>query len=597
MGLCFTHIKSNSILFYGAAGTGIYVGLCGPIHQKNWSGTVRKFTLGAAFSLFLTPFAQAVNFWPTEAEFVPVTPTWSLTTSLSISTADSLHGIASLTSGNLTYSLTDGTNAKVLDDSKAYIWNLGAAFDPKMSLDQITIWGNTFVSAGSLHYNYAGQWQVSSDNLTWYPVGAATTIKFSGSSNAYTRVVYSFQPNAVTSFQYVKYQGTATQSMIEADLFTSIHGPTWGDWDGDWSDLNNWTVNHATTLPDPTWTAKFNNTSTLRTIQINSPAETGSMLFDSAASYQFQGTQPITLHSSTGESQLTIKAGTQTIATPLILANPTTCWLSNFSSTLHLTNTLTTGAGHVLTINGPGRVTLDTSATLHDVVLNTGSLVMSPALPASTPQVLRLDHLTIAHDNISAQAHLDLGDATVVITAPNITELRQLLNFSYSIGTWQSKGITSSSVIADPHKSLGYFTGHDYRGMPVATLDPATLADTDVVLLPVLTGDLNLDGQINAIDYTQLDAAYLVPGNNYTWINGDLNYDGTVDYRDFALMDAAYQYWHPAAAASLIVNHELQFGEPYCDYKASIAVPEPTSTLLFLPGLLLLNRRRARRSR
>ena len=51
-------------------------------------------------------------------------------------------------------------------------------------------------------------------------------------------------------------------------------------------------------------------------------------------------------------------------------------------------------------------------------------------------------------------------------------------------------------------------------------------------------GDANLDGVVNASDFTLIDAGSV--GHLTGWLNGDFNYDGVVDGADYALMDNAF---------------------------------------------------------
>jgi hypothetical protein len=110
-------------------------------------------------------------------------------------------------------------------------------------------------------------------------------------------------------------------------------------------------------------------------------------------------------------------------------------------------------------------------------------------------------------------------------------------------------------------------------------------------------GDANLDGKVDASDYSRIDNGYL---NQLTgWFNGDFNYDGAVDGSDYTLIDNAFntqaaqlsgEIAEPlAVATSQIAGSKTDFGQ------LSRAVPEPGVISLLgisIPGLL---RRRNRR--
>ena len=51
-------------------------------------------------------------------------------------------------------------------------------------------------------------------------------------------------------------------------------------------------------------------------------------------------------------------------------------------------------------------------------------------------------------------------------------------------------------------------------------------------------GDANLDGKVDASDYSLIDNGYL---NHLTgWYNGDFNYDGVINGSDYTLIDNAF---------------------------------------------------------
>jgi hypothetical protein len=58
----------------------------------------------------------------------------------------------------------------------------------------------------------------------------------------------------------------------------------------------------------------------------------------------------------------------------------------------------------------------------------------------------------------------------------------------------------------------------------------------DVLVKHTYAGDANLDGKINILDYTQIDAG--VAAHMTGWSNGDFNYDGKINILDYAIIDS-----------------------------------------------------------
>jgi hypothetical protein len=104
-------------------------------------------------------------------------------------------------------------------------------------------------------------------------------------------------------------------------------------------------------------------------------------------------------------------------------------------------------------------------------------------------------------------------------------------------------------------------------------------------------GDANLDGQVDASDYSLIDNGYL---NGLTgWQNGDFNYDGVINGSDYTLIDNAYNMQGSqlgGASPDAVVSNEIA---------SSSAVPEPVglSLIALLAGGLTrsgVSRRRRR---
>ncbi len=96
-------------------------------------------------------------------------------------------------------------------------------------------------------------------------------------------------------------------------------------------------------------------------------------------------------------------------------------------------------------------------------------------------------------------------------------------------------------------------------------------------------GDANLDGVVNASDYTLIDNGF----NSQTtgplltgWFNGDFNYDGVINGDDYALIDNAFNTQGGISLASSSAGPAEMIAT---DTAQVASVPEPGSlTLLTL---------------
>ena len=71
----------------------------------------------------------------------------------------------------------------------------------------------------------------------------------------------------------------------------------------------------------------------------------------------------------------------------------------------------------------------------------------------------------------------------------------------------------------------------------------------DILVKYTYYGDANLDGKVDASDYSRIDNGYL---NHLTgWSNGDFNYDGVINGSDYTLIDNAFNMQGASLAAQI----------------------------------------------
>ena len=189
--------------------------------------------------------------------------------------------------------------------------------------------------------------------------------------------------------------------------------------------------------------------------------------------------------------------------------------------------------------------------------------------------------------NTASNSSLDLGTNTLIIdystplTDP-IASIAAWIKDGYDNGAWNGPGITSSAIAsADAATGLSYGIGYADSADPG---DPAGLPSGEIEIKFTLLGDANLDGIVNAEDFTPFSTN--IGASGASWDQGDFNYDGTVNAEDFTpfshnLGQSANQAGPLTGAGAIGLAN----------------VPEPASMgLMVAAGLGILSRRRRARS-
>jgi autotransporter-associated beta strand protein len=189
---------------------------------------------------------------------------------------------------------------------------------------------------------------------------------------------------------------------------------------------------------------------------------------------------------------------------------------------------------------------------------------------------------------ISSTGTLDLSNNALVEDYPDNTSSpastrRTLLLGGFNNGAWNGPGITSSSAAAQAGAmhttAIGYAEASDvltYSGGS-ASFAGVTLAEGNKALLLRYTwsGDANLDGVVNALDFNALATGFGQNNGSQVWVKGDFNYDGTVNTFDFNML-----------ATNFNANGALPGGA------LGALVPEPSSMLLIVFGTAFGMKRR-----
>ncbi len=157
-----------------------------------------------------------------------------------------------------------------------------------------------------------------------------------------------------------------------------------------------------------------------------------------------------------------------------------------------------------------------------------------------------------------------------------------------SIAQWIANGASGatgpaiiSSLLArdDALSGLSYGIGYADSANPG---NPASLPGGTIEIMFTLLGDANLDGVVNAEDFTPFSTN--LGRSGMMWDEGDFNNDGTVNSEDFTLFSANLNQAATLAAQAGVLEAD----------GASLAnVPEPVSAgMIAMAGFGILRRRR-----
>src|SRR5207237_1466113 len=102
----------------------------------------------------------------------------------------------------------------------------------------------------------------------------------------------------------------------------------------------------------------------------------------------------------------------------------------------------------------------------------------------------------------------DLTSNALITTGTPISVIKGYITSAYNAGSWTGTGLTSThaaAIAADPtnlHKTaLGYASA---SSLGVSLFDGQSVSGTNVLVRYTYSGDANLDGTVNALDFNAL---------------------------------------------------------------------------------------------
>jgi autotransporter-associated beta strand protein len=287
---------------------------------------------------------------------------------------------------------------------------------------------------------------------------------------------------------------------------------------------------------------------------------------------------------------------------------PTSIVVNNTAGNYAISGSGTIAGAGSLTKSGTGTLTLSTANTYTGGTnVTAGRLVIEPT--SSTTSALPAGALAISGNGIvqladNVTAGTALGTSNVTLTSLSLSgngtldigNNRIIIDYSSpatdpiaSIAAWVKNGyyglpgpaIMSSDIAADNAVS-GYSYGIGYADGADGVV--AGLPSGEIEIMFTLLGDANLDGTVNAEDFTAF--SHNLGQSGMMWDDGDFNYDGTVNAADYTPF--SHDLGQSAVLAAQAGALELANGEVS-------NVPEPASAAMTtMAGLAILSRRRRR---
>ncbi|MGA2442204.1 MAG: autotransporter-associated beta strand repeat-containing protein, partial [Tepidisphaeraceae bacterium] len=261
-----------------------------------------------------------------------------------------------------------------------------------------------------------------------------------------------------------------------------------------------------------------------------------------------------------------------------------------------LGNYTISGTGKIVddgfTKSGTDTLTIGVALSVGSMSISGGTLKLATGVSGgSGPAVTSPIDLTSL--SITGTGVLDVNNDHVIITygaGDPFSTIAGYIKSGYNGGGWNGPGIISSAAQIKTNGlsyGLGYADGKDGK--------VSGLVSGQIEVAYTLLGDANLDGLVNAADFTILAANFNQPVTG--WDLGDFNYDGLVNAADFTDLAANFNQSVSGAATAGDVAALDAFAAANGLSIPTSSVPEPASTGLLTLGLVSVLARRRRKER
>ena len=323
-------------------------------------------------------------------------------------------------------------------------------------------------------------------------------------------------PSVIGGPAYMQLQMLGTGS---GDSYYPTATPLWNAaGSGNWGDPTNW----RSGVPNAGGaTANFVESITASSTVTLATAETvGIVNFDSPNSYTLAGPGVLTLSNGSGPAVINSWQGGHTITAPVVYGAglTVTAFPDPGPATPSLTLPLNVSAAGTLTKLGTGTLAFAAPTAPGATVLSLPALNLSAGKVSlqTNPTPGSRTILTTAGLTVAAGVTLDLGGNDLDVSGSTLQAVTGLVASGFNTGTWSGPGLDSAAAAADSHHltALGVIQNNQ-GGAPLFTaahpFDGVTPGASDVLVKYTYYGDANLDGVVNAADYTRLDAGYRQP--------------------------------------------------------------------------------------
>jgi autotransporter-associated beta strand protein len=584
--------------------------------------------------------------------------TYSGNTTLSAGTLVAANGTGGSATGSGTVQMASGTLASAAGDGTATTGTVGAivagasahTISPggngslgRLATGDLTVNSNTTLAFDITDSNHLDQILLPSNALSFSGTGTAAVTVPTGLAVG-TYVLIDYGSTALTDASNFAITGAPAGYSLSLDpvntaldLNVVVAGPISSQWalstGGTWGISGNWTNGIPGNSGDTATFASAPGLTSSDTVTLDGNRTVGHVVFNNGSfSYTIAqgsgGTLTIDNTSGTGSPSITVNAGSHTISAPLALAAGSTVTRDGvgtltLSGAMSVTNS---GTATLAATAGTTNISTDPTSAISLHASNAGTLVNFT--PASSGGIqIRHDGLTIdtgakvALQTLGASNHpnrtllitdslsiggsagawtgtLDVGGNDAIIHNGNVTNLTsQIRSGLVGGGTgatlWTGTGVNSSVANADTRGIVA--VGMRSQSGAFTSFDGQTLTTGDVALKETFFGDADLNGSVNAADYSMIDNGY---SNHLSgWVNGDFNYDGVTNAADYSLIDQSYVF-QTTGGPSLPTAPLAAALAATADGGGSASVPEPASVgLLALAASGLLARRRRTNSR
>jgi hypothetical protein len=227
--------------------------------------------------------------------------------------------------------------------------------------------------------------------------------------------------------------------------------------------------------------------------------------------------------------------------------------------------------------------------SIHDALLHVGGVAQ--ILPDGTSAATsRVNALEIEGAADAWTGKFDLADNALVIDYASgdpspLATVQNQIKQGFAGGAWTGNGLTSLSAAAvaagsDAHKNALGFA--EASAIGVTTFRGQSVDSTAVLVRYTYSGDANLDGVVDTLDFNALAANF--GGAGKVWAQADFNFDAVVDTLDFNNLAANFGQSLPESLSESLPESALATGA---------LVPEPGAAL-WLPLIVAAHWRRRR---